>query len=137
MHLVLVALLFFDLGPAKQEPNLEKRSDLALKNAGTALDSVRDAYQEGDLAKVKSALEEASESVELAHESLQATRKNPRSAGSFKRAELATRQLLRRMDGLRQVMSAVDRDLLDPAQAKVTAVHEQLIQAIMGKKKQK
>ena|SRR5258706_4890324 len=137
MHWMLVAMLAFDLASARQEPNLDKRSDLALKNAATALDNVRDAYQAGDMVKVKAGLEEVGESVEYSEASLEATGKNPRGAGSYKRAEIATRQLLRRIDGLRQVMSAVDRDVLDPAQAKVTGVHDQLIQAIMGKKKKK
>jgi len=135
MHLAVLVLLLFDIASVKQEPNLEKRSDLALKNAGAALDTARDAYSAGDLAKTQGALEEVSESVELARESLESTGKNPRGAGSYKRAEIATRQLLRRLEGLKQVMSAVDRDVLDPVEAKVTGVHDRLIQAIMGKKK--
>ena len=132
---VMVALVVFDLGLARQEPNLEKRSDLALKNASAALDAARDFYQAGNLDETKTALEEFGESVDLSHASLEATGKNPRGAGSYKRAEIATRQLLRRLDGLRQIMSAIDRDVLDPAQAKAAAVHEKLIQDIMGKKR--
>jgi len=130
-------MLVFDLSLARQEPNLDKRSDLALKNAAAALDTVRDAYQAGDLEKVKAALAEVGESVEFSNESLEATGKNPRGAAAYKRAEIATRQLLRRIDGLRQIMSAVDRDVLDPVQQKVDSVHDQLIQAIMAKKKKK
>jgi hypothetical protein len=133
----VLAMLVFDLGLARQEPNLEKRSDLALKNAASALDAARDAYQAGDMAKVKAALEEVGESVSYSEESLEATGKNPRGSGSYKRAEIATRQLLRRIDGLRQLMSAVDREVLDAAQEKVSSVHDQLIQEIMGKRKKK
>ena len=135
MFWVVAALLVFDLGLAKQEPNLEKRSDLALKNAAAALDAARDAYQAGDSTKVNEALEETGQSVDLSYESLEASGKNPRNAGSYKRAELATRQLLRRLEGLRQIMSALDRDVVDPAVAKVGSVHERLIQEIMSKKR--
>ena len=59
MHWLLIAVLAFDLGAVKSEPNLERRSDRALDNANTALDAARDAYSAADLDKTQSALKEA------------------------------------------------------------------------------
>ncbi len=41
MQLLFITFLVFDLALAKTEPNLEKRSELALENASTALDQAR------------------------------------------------------------------------------------------------
>lgn len=130
-----ILFLAFDLASARQEPNLDKRSDLALKNADAALNAARDAYAAADMPKAKEALDEARQSVDLSYDSLNATGKNPRGAGSYKRAEMALGQILRRLEGMRQLWSAVDRDVLDPAQSHVREVHERVIQEIMGKKK--
>jgi exonuclease VII small subunit len=135
MPWVLVTMLVLDLATVKTEPNLERRSDRALENAQSALDAARKAYEGGDLDQTKTALEEVRESVDLSYKSLLDTRKDPRGSGHFKKAELATRQLLRRLDGLRQTMSVLDRDVIDPVEARVSEVHENLIQGIMGKRK--
>src|SRR5258708_13395813 len=90
MHSVLITsvmLLAFDLGSIKNEPNLEKRSELALDYANTALDQAREAYVAGDIAKTEAALGELRESVELAYQSLEGTGKDARrSPKSFKPA---------------------------------------------------
>src|SRR5580704_572431 len=99
-------VLAIDLASVKMEPNLEKRSDLALDNATAALDQARTAYNSGDVAKTEVALNEVGESVDLAYHSLEETgkdaRRNPRP---FKRAELRTRELLRRLEGIRELVS--------------------------------
>jgi hypothetical protein len=136
MHWLLIVFLALDLGAVKNEPNLERRSDRALDNANTALDSARDAYSAADLAKTQSALEEAGESVELAYHSLERTGKDARrSPGPFKRAELRTRELLRRLEGLRESFSVADRQTVDRVRDRVAEVHDDLLKAIMGKKR--
>jgi hypothetical protein len=134
MHWVVVALLALDLTAVRSEPNLEKRSDLALKHADAAVSAARDAYKAGEFEGLKSRLEEVRESVDLSFKSLADSGKNPRRANSYKRAEQATRQLVRRLDGLRDTMSLVDREALDPVRARVAEVHDQLLTAIMRKK---
>ena len=58
--------------------------------------------------------EELEESVELAHTSLNQTGKNPRKSPKyFKQAEIATRDLLRRLDSFQGEMSFDDRPMLD------------------------
>jgi hypothetical protein len=142
--LLLLGLSFFpavgsggDLKQAMAEPNLEKRSSLALENASTALKAARQAYDKGDTADVAGAAVEIQESVDLAFTSLQQTGKNPRRSPKwFKRAEIETRDLARRLDAFQQEMSYVDRPVLDKVKARVQQVHDELLLGLMeGKRK--
>src|SRR6266516_3692564 len=100
MQWILVLALAFDLAAVKSEVNLEKRSDRALDNANLALDAARDAYTKGDFDESQAQLDEVGESVDLAYESLSKTGKDPRRDPKwFKRAEMRTRELLRRLEG--------------------------------------
>lgn len=131
LWLAMLALAL-DLSSVKSEPNLEKRSDRALEYANAALDSAKTAYQEGRWEQTQAALQEVDTAVKLSYDSLVSTGKNPRkSSGAFKKAEKATRELLRRLSGFRDFMSAVDHPVVDPVVAKVTEVHDQLITGIM------
>ena len=78
------------------------------------------------------ALGEVKDAVTLSYDSLVATGKNPRkSSGPFKKAEKATRELLRRLLGFRDSMSVVDHPVLDPVMEDVKEVHDQLLTGIM------
>lgn len=126
-----------DLQQAKAEPNLEKRSKLALDNAEQALTEARAAYAKGEFAQVEARATELRESVELADASLRDTGKNPRKNPRwFKHAEIVTRDLLRRLDAFEQEMSVTDRAMLDPVKAKVQQVHDNLLLGVVeGKPK--
>ena len=129
-------LLAVDLAGIKSEPKLEKRSELALRYADSALDSARDAYRTGDVDASRAALGEVEAGVQLSYDSLMATGKDARrSSKPFKDAEKATRQILRRLDSLSDLMSALDRSAVEPAQRTVSDIHDKLISGIMGKKK--
>lgn len=133
MHVLLILCLAFDLAAIKLEPNLERRSERALDNASAAMDRARDAAD--DDAKLKAALEELRESVDLAYQSLvdsgKSARRNPRF---FKKAELKTRELMRRLQGLAQAVDADERTLVEGVRDSVSKVHDDLIQDIMKKK---
>jgi hypothetical protein len=136
MHLLLTLLLALDLTGIKSEPKLEKRSDLALKFADSSLDSARDAYKKGDVEGTRAALLEVEAGVQLSYDSLVATGKDPRrNSRPFKNAEKATRQILRRLDSLSDLMSAFDRGAVEPVRRTVSDIHDNLITGIMGKKK--
>jgi len=136
MQWLLIAILAFDLASIKNEPNLEKRSELALDHAGTELDEAREAYNAGDVAKMESALGEVGESVELAYHSLTDTGKDARrNPKFFKRAELRTRELMRRLEGIRESVSYQDRALVEVVRDRVAEVHDELLKGIMSKKK--
>jgi hypothetical protein len=126
-----------DLKAALAEKDLEKRSKLALDNAEAVLQTARSAYQQGDIEKTKAAVGEVQESVELAYKSLDDTHKNPRKSPKwFKIAELATRDIMRRLDTFDHDMSFDDRPILKPLKDKVQQVHEDLLLGLMeGKPK--
>lgn len=126
-----------DLEQAKAEPNLGKRSALALDYAFDALTQARTAYDRGENAQVETWAKKIGESVALAETSLHETGKNPRKSPKwFKRAESSTRELLRRLDAFQQAMDVTDRPLLDAVKAKVQQVHDDLLEGVLeGKEK--
>ena len=125
------------LDQARAEPNLEKRSKLALENAEAMLKEAREAYRAGNTdtaAKVK----ELQESVELSYRSLTETGKNPRKSPKyFKQAEMTTRELGRKLDDFQREMSYSDRASLDAVKAKIQQVHDDLLTGLMEGRKKK
>ena len=136
MGWLFLTLLSLDLTGVKSEPNLERRSELALVNANSALDAVRQAYDAGDPDKTGAALKEVEESVDLAYDSLSQTGKDPRGNPKyFKRAEMSIRLLMRRLEGVAQNFSVTDRPGIEAVRTHISEVHDNLIQGIMSKKK--
>jgi hypothetical protein len=129
--------LHADLKAALAEHDLGKRSKLALENAGTAIKTAREAYQQGDNTAVTAAAREIQESVDLAWDSLESTGKNPRKNPRwFKQAEIETRNLLKKLETLQHDMSFEDRAVLDNAKAHLQKVHDDLLTGLMeGKSK--
>lgn len=127
-----------DLKQAKAEPNLEKRSKLALDNAETCFQAMRAAYEKNDNSHVAAAVSELRESVEVAYTSLTETGKDPRKSPKwFKRAEIQTRDLLRRLDAFQRDMQFEDRAMLDDLKARTQQVHDDLLMGLMeGKRRQ-
>jgi hypothetical protein len=135
MYWLVALLLAVDLTSIKTEPKLEKRSELALAYADSAINKARDAYNKGDYEQSQQAVEEVGDAVDLSYQSLLATGKDPRKTSAFKEAEKATRQLLRRLDSLWDLMSSADRATVEPIQKKVSDVHDSLLKSIMSKRK--
>lgn len=130
--MLTIGSLRADLQQARAEPNLEKRSMLALANAAQALGKAREAYSTGDNAQVETLAKDIKESVELAETSLHETGKNPRKSPKwFKRAENSTRDLLRRLDSFQLEMDVADRPMLDAVKAKVQQVHDDLLFGVL------
>jgi methyl-accepting chemotaxis protein len=132
-----LALGAADLSAIKAEPNLEKRASRALDNAAVAQKAAEEAYsKKEDAEQANAALDEVSQSVELAYASLRETGKSPvKSPRHFKEAEIRTRELLRRLTDLRETMSALDRDQIDKVLAAIQKIHDELLAGIMGGKK--
>ena len=135
--LASVGPLHADLKRALAETNLEKRSGLALENAAAAYQAVRAAYERGDNEQVAAAAAEIEESVNLAHTSLTATGKDPRKSPKwFKRAEIETRLLSRKLDSFHDSMAFGDRTLMGNLRTIVQQVHDDVLHQLMqGKKK--
>jgi len=126
-----------DLTKAMAEQNLEKRSQLALDNATAAYKEARAAYDKGENERVIEFLKEVEESVTLAEASLTQTGKNPRrSPKYFKKAELDTRELTKRIEAFEREMAFNDRPMLAKVKAKIQQVHDDLLVGLMeGRKK--
>ena len=139
MALVLAGggqVLRADLTKALAEQNLERRSGLALANAAAVLKSARASYDKGDNDQVAKDAAEILESVELAAKALADSGKNPRRSDWFKKAEISTRDLGRRLQDFQDAMSYADRAVLDRVKARTLEVHEKLLLGVMeGKKK--
>jgi hypothetical protein len=75
--------------------------------------------------------------VDLADKSLKDTGKDPRKSSKwFKKAEIGTRDLLRKMDAFEREMNFTDRGMLSQVKARVQRIHDNLLEGIMeGKKK--
>lgn len=133
--LVLAGAMQASLEEVKAEPNLEKRSKLALDNAEQALTDARAAYAKGNNAAVQAGAAEIRASVQLAIAALNDTGKNPRKSPKwFKHGEIVTRDLLRRLDSFQQEMNVTDRPMLDQVKGDVQQAHDQLLLEIMGGK---
>lgn len=126
-----------DLKAALNEHDLGRRSKLALDNASACLKAARDAYQRGDSAGLLAAANEIEESVDLVWESLQSTGKNPRNSPKwFKQAEIATRDLLKKLETLAHDLGFEERPVLDKVKARIQKVHDDLLLGLMeGKHK--
>ena len=127
-----------DLAKARAEQNLERRSKLALDNAAAELQAAREAYRDGETEKLAAHISAIEQSVDLAYESLKQTNKDPRRSPKwFKSAEIATRDLARKLETFQQDMSFNDRAQLDQVKAKVQQVHDDLLLGLMEGKKHK
>lgn len=136
MTYVLVLLIAFaDLTGVKSEPDLEKRSELALANADRAIDEARDAYTNGNDKAQQAALIEVQESVETSYEALEHSNKPPRRSKYYKNAELKVRALMRRLTSLREEVGFEARQSVDSVIKKLSDVHDQLINDVMSKKR--
>lgn len=125
-----------DLADVKAQPNLEKRSDLALANAERALKEARDAYNKGEMEQTTTLVAEVEQSVALAGTSLRETGKNPRKSPKwFKKAEIRTRDLMKKIEAFDQEMNVADRPMLAEVRARVQKVHEDLLLGIMEGRK--
>jgi len=133
---VLVFLLMAtDLPTIKALPDLEKRSELALANADADVTAAREAYNQGELAKMQTILQDLRDSVNVSLQSLEDTHKRARNSKYYKQAELKTRALARRLMTLADEVSVDDRKTVEDARQRVLDVHDQLLGDIMGKKK--
>jgi hypothetical protein len=136
MTFVFVLLIAFaDIGAVKLEPDLEKRSELALANADHAIDEARQAFSNGNDQAQQTALMEVQESVAASYDALEHSNKNPRRSKYYKNAEMKVRALMRRLTSFREEVSFEMRQSVDGVIKRLSDVHDQLINDVMSKKK--
>jgi len=134
--LALTAFLAWsDIGAIKSEPDLDRRSEIALVNADKELDVAKQAYTGNDDKAEQQALTEVKDLVDVSYDALQHTSKAPRKSKYYKNAELKLRALLRRLSSFRDEVSFESRESVDAVIKRVSDVHDELLAAIMSKKK--
>lgn len=132
MIAALILALALDLSSIRNEPNPDRRSELALDNANAALDTAKDAYTAGDTVKMQAALEEVAASAELAYDALAS--EPHRNTKAFKKAEQRTHGLIRRLEGFREMVDFDSRARVDKIRDRVAVVNDNLLNGIMKKK---
>jgi hypothetical protein len=132
---LLIFLTFADLDTVKGEPDLNRRSELALVNADAKIDQARQAYQAGDEAAEAAAIQEVAESVTLSYDALEKTHGAPRKSRYYKRAELKVSALMRRLSGFRDEVSFDFRPKVEEVLKRLSDVHDELLSDIMSRKK--
>ncbi len=132
---LLVFLAFADLDAARSEPDLNRRSELALMNADEQIDQARQAYQAGNDAAEEAAIQEVAESVTLSYDSLEKTHGAPRKSRYYKHAELKVSALMRRLSSFRDEVSFDFRPKVDQVLKRLSDIHDELLSDIMSRKK--
>jgi len=133
MALLLLAL--GDISAVKSVPDLERRSEIALADADKQVDAAKTAYTGGDEKASEQALIEMRELVDVSYDALEHTNQAPRKSKYYKSAELKLRALLRRLSSFRDQVSFESREAVDTVIKRVSDVHDELLVAIMSKKK--
>ena len=136
LFLLCAIALHSDDARVAAEPNLEKRSRLALDEAENAVKQAKQAYYAGNTQETQKEIDEVARYTEMAYAALESTGKNPRKSPKyFKYAEIKSRELIRRLDALAQEMDAADRGMVEPAKDRIRKVNEEILSGIMGKKR--
>ena len=133
--LALLLLVLPDIGQVKSEPDLERRSELALADADRDMDLLKQAFTGGDEKAEHEALLEVRELVDVSYDALEHSKQAPRRSKYYKNAELHLRALLRRLNSFRDQVSFDGRAAVDAVIQRVSDVHDELLTAIMSKKK--
>jgi hypothetical protein len=137
LPLTLVLFAFaYDLDAVKAEPNLDRRADLALVNATAALDRAKTLYKDAEYSKSMAAVAEIGESVNVCHDALKATGKDPRkNSKQFKKVEQRIHSLVRRLKGFEQEVSVEDRPGIKKVITRLEDVNEEIVSGIFTKTK--
>ena len=133
--LALLLLAFADIAAVKSEPDVERRSELALASADKEMDAARLAYNGGDEKAEQLALGEVRELVDVSYDALEHSNRAPRKSKYYKNAELKLRALLRRLNSFRDQVSFEGREPVEAVIKRVSDVHDQVLAAIMSKRK--
>ena len=128
------------IGPARYRrgeigAGSERRSELALANADKEIDAAKEAFKAATRKLGQQALVEVTEFVDVSYDALEHSKQAPRKSKYYKNAELKVRALLRRLSGFRDEVGFDGRAAVDAVIKRVSDVHDELLSAIMSKKK--
>ena len=136
LFLFLAAPVPATLDQVKAEPNPEHRARAAVDFAAAAEKGAETAFSNSDMTAVGTFLNTMKESMEVARDSLIASRKTPgRDPNIYKYAEQHSREILVRLEDLQRRMFSDDRDMVSAPKASVQEIHDAWFEGIMGRKK--
>jgi hypothetical protein len=133
--LMALLLIAADIEAVKSEPDLERRSELALAGADKQIDAAKEAFSGGDEKAQEQALVEVRELVDVSYDALEHANRAPRKSKYYKNAEMKVTALLRRLHSFRDQVGFESREAVDSVIKRVSYVHDELLAAIMSKKK--
>jgi hypothetical protein len=140
---VPIALLCFtlclaaaDLEAVKKEPDLQKRSELALDAAAEALKHARALPAEGgSVTDLQLDMDAMVQAVELSLQSLRDTGKRPNKLGKYyKKGELRTREMLKQLENLVQAIAFDNRPPVEKARDRLVVLHDEFLFGVMSGK---
>jgi hypothetical protein len=125
-----------DLETVKKEPDLQKRSNLALDVAMAALKEARALPAEGgSSADLQKDMDTMIAAVELSLQSLRDTGKRPNKLTAYyKRGELKTHEMQKQMENLVQALAFDNRPPAEKAQARLNVLHDEFLFGVMSGK---
>lgn len=125
-----------DLEAVRKEPDLLKRSELALDAAEGALKDARALPAEGgSVADLRKDMETMVQAVELSLQSLRDTGKRPGKLGRYyKKGELRTREMLRQLENLVQAIAFDSRPPAEKARDRLIVLHDEFLFGVMSGK---
>jgi hypothetical protein len=136
LFLFLLPGLLFPQGldSVRKEPNLTRRAQRALEHSEREMARAQKIVRDfGSKTELEGALAQVAEGAELALQSLRETGRPPRRLSrDYKRGELKTRDLLRKLEDLEKALSLDDRPLVEAIRVKVSRVHEDFLAGVMG-----
>lgn len=138
--LVLLQVTSFAQQPTwdavRAEPDLEKKSDMALEMALAGVDGVVEAYRQGLPQQARAMAARIVEAAELSLASLEESGKSARKRPKyFKRAEIATRKLARNLRNAQRQLLFEERQDLEPVIQRIDDINRQLLMDIMQTKR--
>ena len=134
--LLFLLMSSLDLESVRNEPNLERRAELALENANGAIDRAKHYATDSQFDKLHQSVVEVQESVELCQDSLAATGKDPRkNTKQFKRIEMRIHQLTRRLRGFAGEVSIEDKPVIEKVANRLDEINDEIVTGIFTKRK--
>ncbi|MCX6590600.1 MAG: hypothetical protein NTZ56_03660 [Acidobacteria bacterium] len=127
----LMLLLAFDLAAVKAEPDPVKRANRALDYAFEQLAEARKLTSDGSAEALKSTAEQVTAGIDLMVETFGQAR---RRTSDLKKAELRLRDLIRRLETLRQDAPFEERAVIEAVETRARASNEKLLELVMGKR---
>jgi hypothetical protein len=123
------------LDQVKAESNPTRRAKAGADFAAVAERNAESAFSQGDMKVVATELNAMQESIEIARDSLIASKETPgRNPELYKYAEIRSRKLLIRLEDFEQRLFVEERDVVAAPKAKVQEIHDFWFDEIMRRK---